>query len=165
MRLRSIVDVQIAPAGDRVAYVVSTPNLEQNEHEAALFVVPARGGAARRLGETVHIFNVPSPRPQLRWSPDSTRVSVLGIAAGGPRFSDRRNRRRRAEQVTKAPEGVLAYEWSPDAQSIAFITLDAMPPDEARQRTTDRSSCRPARPTDLRAWPCSASINRRRCGC
>src|SRR5690349_19606519 len=76
MRLRSIVDVQIAPDGARVAYVVSTPNLEKNEHEAALFVAPASGGAAARLAEAVHIFNVPAPRPLLRWSPDGARVSV-----------------------------------------------------------------------------------------
>ena len=51
MKLRSIVDVQIAPDGDRVAYVVSTPVAPKNEHEAALFVVPRRrrhADAARR---------------------------------------------------------------------------------------------------------------------
>jgi len=66
MKLRAIVDVQIAPDGQRVAYVVSTPNLPKNEHEAALYVVSAGGGPATRLGETVHIFNMPTPRPQLR---------------------------------------------------------------------------------------------------
>src|SRR3954469_11782231 len=69
MKLRSIVDVQIAPDGQRVAYVVSTPNLAKNEHDAALFVVAAGGGTPARLGETVRIFNIPTPRPQLRWSP------------------------------------------------------------------------------------------------
>ena len=67
MRLRSIVDVQMAPDGQRVAYVVSTPNLPRNEHEAALFVVAASGGTPTRLAETVRIFNIPTPRPQLRW--------------------------------------------------------------------------------------------------
>ena len=70
MTLRSIVDVQIAPDGQKVAYVVSTPNLPKNEHEAALFVVPVTGGTPMRLAETVRIFNIPTPRPQLRWSPD-----------------------------------------------------------------------------------------------
>ena len=70
MRLRAIVDVRISPDGERVAYVVSTPSLPKNEHEAALFVVPSGGGPPTRVGETVRIFNVPVPRPQLRWSPD-----------------------------------------------------------------------------------------------
>src|SRR5438445_4557655 len=79
MRLRAIVDVRIAPDGDRVAYVVSTPSLPKNEHEAALFVVPASGGTPARIGEAVRIFNVPTPRPLLRWSPDGSMLSVLGF--------------------------------------------------------------------------------------
>jgi len=38
MKLRSIVDVKISPDGERVAYVVSTPNLDTNQHDAALYV-------------------------------------------------------------------------------------------------------------------------------
>ena len=47
MKFRAIVDVKIAPDGERVAYVVSTPSLSKNEHEAALYVVSARGGPPR----------------------------------------------------------------------------------------------------------------------
>src|SRR5438132_12138002 len=79
MKMRGIVDVRISPDGDRVAYVLSTPSLAKNEHEAALFVVPSRGGASTRLGEAVHIFNTPVPRPQLRWSPGSSTGSLVGL--------------------------------------------------------------------------------------
>src|SRR5439155_982629 len=82
MRMRSIVDVQIAPDGGRLAYVVSTPNLEKNEHDAAVFVVSSAGGPPERLAESIRILNVPSPRPQLRWSPDGRSVSMLAYAAG-----------------------------------------------------------------------------------
>ena len=82
MKLRSVNDVRISPAGDRVAYVASVPSLPKNEHEAALFVAPANGGTPVRLGEAVRIFNTPTPRPQLRWSPDGSSVSV--IAFDGP---------------------------------------------------------------------------------
>src|SRR4029077_6552094 len=84
MRLSSIVDVQMSPDGSRVAYVVSTPNLSKNEHEPAVYVVPAAGGPAVRIGDTVRIFNTPSPRPQLRWTPHGESVSVLGFAEGRP---------------------------------------------------------------------------------
>ena len=138
MRLRSIVDVQIAPSGEQVAYAVSTPNLDKNEHEVALFVVSAAGGAPRRLGETVRIVNVPSPRPLVRWTADGSRVSVLGVAAGRPEVFAIDPATGEAAQVTQAPEGVLAYEWSPDGASIAFITLDPMPKEE-EQRRADKS--------------------------
>jgi dipeptidyl aminopeptidase/acylaminoacyl peptidase len=38
------------------------------------------------------------------------------------------------QQLTKAPEGVIAYEWSPDGKSLAFITVDSMSADEERRR-------------------------------
>ena len=44
MKLRAIVDVRISPDGEHVAYVTSVPSLPTNEHDGALFVVPATGG-------------------------------------------------------------------------------------------------------------------------
>ena len=71
---------------------------QKNEHEAALFIVPAGGGAADALGDTVRIFNAPTPRPQLRWSPDGKAVSLVGFDANGRPAgvcdSDRRQLRR-----------------------------------------------------------------------
>jgi len=134
MKLRAIVDVQLAPDGQRVAYVVSTPNLLKNEHEAALYVVPAGGGASTRLGETVRIFNMPTPRPQLRWSPDGAVVSLLGLVAGRPEVFGIPVSGGTPQQLTKAPEGVFGFEWSPDGKSLAFITRDPMSADEERQR-------------------------------
>src|SRR6478672_9211970 len=152
MRLRAIVDVRISPDGERVAYVASTPSLPKNEHEAELFLISAGGGRPTRVGETVRIFNLPVPRPQLRWSPDGTMLSVLGFAgtrpqvfalpvAGGP-----------SKSLTAAPEGVSAYEWSPDGTRLAYLTRDSMSVDEERQRQ-DRSfvirADAPDRPTRL----------------
>src|SRR3954471_7964438 len=134
MKLRSIVDVQIAPDGQRVAYVVSTPNLLKNEHEAALYVVANSGGAPLRLGETVRIFNTPVPRPQLRWSPDGAMLSVIGIEEGRPEVIGIPLSGAAPEILTKAPEGAFTYEWSPDGKSLAFLTRDPMPRDEERQR-------------------------------
>jgi dipeptidyl aminopeptidase/acylaminoacyl peptidase len=134
MRLRSIVDVQISPDGSRVAYVASTPNLARNSHDAALFIVAAEGGASTRLGESVAIVNVPTPRPQLRWTPDGGSVSVLGVAEGRAEVFVIGVPGGEARQITKAPEGVVAYEWSPDGKRIAFVTVDSMPAEEERRR-------------------------------
>src|SRR3989442_437903 len=128
MKMRSIVDVQIAPDGGSVAYVVSTPNLDKNEHEAALFVVPAGGGTPARLGDTVRIFNTPSPRPQLRWSPDGRAVA----SSPGPRpgFSAAYGARLyvvalesgKARTVVDRAGMNTGPRFSPDGQSIAFIS-------------------------------------------
>ena len=134
MKLGSIVEVQIAPDGERVAYVVSTPNLLKNEHDAALFVVSAAGGTPVRIGEAVRIFNMPTPRPQLRWSPDGSMLSVIGIEEGRPEVIGIPLSGGAPEALTKAPEGAFTYEWSPDGRSLGFLTRDPVPRDEERQR-------------------------------
>ena len=118
MKMRAIVDVRISPDGDRVAYVLSTPSLAKNEHEAALFVVASRGGTPARLGDAVHIFNTPVPRPQLRWSPDSSTVSLVGLAGDRPQVFAIPLSGAAPRALTAAPEGVFAHEWSPDGPSM-----------------------------------------------
>jgi hypothetical protein len=77
MALRTINDVKISPAGDRVAYTVSVPSVERNAHEPALFIVSATGGAPTRLAETQRIFTPALPAPRLRWLPDGRTLSML----------------------------------------------------------------------------------------
>ena len=140
MKLRSIVDVRIAPDGRRVAYVVSTPSLPKNEHEAALFVVPAAGGAPTRLGESVRIFNTPMPAAAASLVArrlDSFRCSGFD-GADGRRCSRCTHPAAAPRRADRAPEGVFGYEWSPDGKSLAYLTRDPMPADEERQRQ-DRS--------------------------
>ena len=134
MAMRSLVDVAIAPDGLTVAYVVSTPSLPRNEHESALFVVPTGGGPSRQLARTLHIFNTPTPRPQLRWSPDSTRVALLGATADGPQVFAVTPASDATQPLTHAHEGVAGYEWSPDGRSLAYLTRDPAPEEEQRQR-------------------------------
>ena len=134
MKLRSIVDVKISPDGKRVAYVVSTPSLAKNEHEAALYFVPSEGGDPVRLGETVHILNTPLPAPRLRWSPDGTTLGVLGLSNDKPQVFAIPLRGGVPHALTDAPEGVSLFEWSPDGKSLAYLSRDPVSAEEARQK-------------------------------
>jgi dipeptidyl aminopeptidase/acylaminoacyl peptidase len=122
MQLRSIVDVELAPAGDRVAYVVSTPSLRANRHETALYVVPARGGAATRLAEDAQIFTPALPAPRLRWSPDGRTIAFLGVAGGGPQVFGAPSDGGASRALTTADAAVVAYEFAPDGVRLAYIT-------------------------------------------
>ena len=128
MKLRSIVDVRISPDGERVAYVVSTPNVAKNEHEVALYVVGAGGGEAQRRGESVRILNAPLPAPRLRWSPDGGKLALLAFASDNkPQVFSIPLADGPAAQLTEAPEGVFGFEFSPDGKSIAYLTREAAP--------------------------------------
>lgn len=134
MRLRSIIDVRISPDGQQVAYAVSTPSLERNAHEAAIYVVASRGGQVRCVAEGTRIFGTRLPAPKLRWSTDGTSISFLGFAGDRSQVFVVAGPGGEARALTTAPEGVLNYEWAPDGKSIAYLTRDPMSEEEQRRR-------------------------------
>ena len=125
MSLRTINDVKISPSGDRVAYTVSTPSVERNAHEPALFVMPSTGGTAKRLAESHRIFAPALPAPRLRWLPSGQAMSVLVAGASGPQVLTVNPDTNAATVVTSAPLGVTGYEWSPDGKFVAYLSRDA----------------------------------------
>jgi dipeptidyl aminopeptidase/acylaminoacyl peptidase len=124
MGLRTINDVKISPAGDRIAYTVSAPSLERNAHEPALFIIDAAGGAARRLAESHRIFTPALPAPRLRWLPDGKTLSILVAATGGSQVATVNPDTNAVKVITAAPGGVSSYEWSPDGQFIAYLSRE-----------------------------------------
>ena len=124
MALATINDVEIAPAGDRVAYTVSTPALATNTHETALFVLPIGGGTPTRLAADVRVFVPALPAPRVRWSPDGAAISFLGMDNGRPQVFAVSPAGGPAWVVTAAPEGVSGYEWSPEGTKLAFLARE-----------------------------------------
>lgn len=134
MRLRSIADVRISPDGRQVAYVVSRPALEKDEHEAVLYLVATGGGPPVRLTFGTRIFNQPRPAPHLRWSPDGTRLSFLAFAGDLPQVFALDVRGGEARALTASRQGVSDYVWSPDGTRLAYLAPDAPGADEERRR-------------------------------
>src|SRR4030095_3985227 len=126
MSLRTINDVKISPAGDQIAYTVSTPSVARNAHEAALFVIPAGGGSPKPLGESYRIFAPALPAPRVRWRPVGS-ISVLVAEKTGPQILSVKPDNTGAQVVTAAPLGVSGYEWSPDGRYLAYLNRDAGP--------------------------------------
>jgi dipeptidyl aminopeptidase/acylaminoacyl peptidase len=134
MAIRTVVDVRISPDGARVAYVVSEPSLRDNEHLPTLYVVPSRGGEPKRLTYSTRIFNRPVPRPELRWSPDGTRLSFLAFAADLPQVMVMDAAGGEPRPVTRSPTGVARYEWAGDSTRIAYLASEPEPEEEAREK-------------------------------
>ena len=134
MGLRSISDVRISPDGRQVAYVVSRPSLEKDEHEAVLYLVAAGGGTPERLTYGTRIFNKPRPAPHLRWSPDGSRLSFLAFAGDLPQVFALDARGGEARALTASPQGVSDYVWSPDGARLAYLAPEAPSAEEERRR-------------------------------
>ena len=116
MKLRWIADVQISPDGERVAYVVSQPNVETDTHDAMLYVVPTAGGAPVRMNYGTRVFNVPRPAPHLRWSPDGSSLAFIALVNDSPQVVSMSANGGEAKTLTTTKEGTALYEWSPDDQ-------------------------------------------------
>ena len=163
MALRTINDVEMSPAGDRIAYTVSTPSVDRNAHEPELHVIAAGGGAPTRLAESYRVFTPALPAPRLRWRPDGQSISMLVTDKTGPQVLSIKADNTGPQIVTSAPLGVSAYEWSPDGNYLAYLSRDPGPatpsiantvgakPPATRlfvQRLNPREQARPVTPPD-----------------
>jgi len=130
MRLRSVGQARLSPAGDAIAYTVSgwTPD---GRSSTELWIMDIATGESRSLG----------PGSSPRWSPDGTRLLFSGRdAEGGGLFVVRRDgtgRRLVARPVTTnhpLPSTGESVAWSPDGRRIAFVSaVDGPEPSEARE--------------------------------
>jgi dipeptidyl aminopeptidase/acylaminoacyl peptidase len=134
MKLRWIADVQISPDGERVAYVVSQPNVEKDTHDAQLYVVPTAGGTPVRMTYGTRIFNVPRPSPHLRWSPNGSSIAFIAMVNDLPQVVSMTATGGEARTLTTAKEGTASFEWAPDGQRIAYIAPDPAPADEESRK-------------------------------
>ena len=46
----------------------------------------------------------------------------LALVEGRPQVLRRRPRADHHSRITTAPQGVFAYEWSPDGETVAYVT-------------------------------------------
>ena len=122
-RIADVSDVQIAPDGRSVAYLVSTNLRESDEPVTALWCVDWDGGEPLQL--TRSLKDVASPR----WSPDGRWLSFLATPAGTERSQlmliDRRGGEPQA--LTHAPGVIAEYAWAPDGRRLVIQMQQAEP--------------------------------------
>lgn len=119
LNLRSIAELQLAPDGSRLAFVVTEPAKGPNRAKH-IWIYDKRGGAVWQFTHSAKSELSP------RWSPDGKQLAFLSNrtddqqqifvmrAGGGDGVA-----------VTKGKRSVKAFEWSPDGKQIAFLAPDA----------------------------------------
>ena len=123
-----------SPNGARIAFLRFT-----SESAAELMVIPALGGAERKIATVYPVHSWDRPFPNLAWTPDGRWLAFGGaLSRDGPRgiwllaADGKENQEKR--QLTEAPRdtdmGDFSPVPSPDGTHMAFI----------RERTFSRSA-------------------------
>jgi acylaminoacyl-peptidase len=113
-------DPQIAPGGDRIAYVRQSMDIMTDRTLGSIWVVDVDGSRHRPLLSGTDDYSSP------RWSPGGDRL--LYVAAAGERGAElwvRYTDTGQTALLTNLPEAPAAVTWSPDGRSIAFQMLVA----------------------------------------
>jgi len=121
-RFKLVMDPQVSPTDDRVAFVVETMSKKDKTYYKNLYLIDGNGKNRRQLTIGNKVDHTP------RWSPDgkilafiskretdkdsapSDQIWLLSLAGG------------EARPLTKLPAGTIAeLNWSPDGKSLAFL--------------------------------------------
>ncbi len=138
-----VSDPQVAPNGERVAFVRSVPK-DDESYEATVYVVPLGGGEPTQFTISEGVDSCP------RWSPSGDRLAFVSTRGGDddrPQLWVLPTAGGEARQVTDVAGGVSQLAWSPDGTRIAFAQQStADDRDEERDLSLDVEEYEPETP-------------------
>ena len=127
---------QISPDGEWVAYTVRERDLDADESETRIWMVPAAGGKALPLTAEGQSGSRP-PRP--RWSPDGKYLAFLSARDEGNRQVWTLFRHGgEAIQLSDTAQEVTSFEWSPDGSRMVLMLQDPTPEEVETKKKKDK---------------------------
>ena len=147
-RLNTPSDPRIGPDGHTAVFVVSTPNIDEDQYDKQIWISD--------LASSHRLTDGPGDTAP-RWSPDGTQLAflrkggdddsqlaVMSVGGGEPKI------------ITSFDHGVETLEWSPDGSTIAVVAVTdteewADLDDDERNRRPRRVTSVPYR-FDARGW-------------
>lgn len=121
LKAKVLADVAVSPDGNRLAYTVAVPVMDDDSSEwiSQVHLAGADGSNPLQLTRGEKSATAPAFSPDGRW-----------IAFLSPRSGPRANLWRirvdggEAEQLTEERGGISSFEWAPDGNSLAFVMAD-----------------------------------------
>jgi len=121
-RLHTVGDPRVHPDGQRIAFVVSTPDLDDDTYVRTIHLWDPQAGA-RQL---THGPKDASPR----WSPDGRRLAFLRTGGGDkdrPQLAVLPSDGGEARVCTDLPLGVTDLAWAPDSRHLVVVGIEWTP--------------------------------------
>ena len=134
----------ISPDGQWVAYTIATSDLEKDESETALWMVPTAGGDAEPWRLTAPGYSA----SHARWSPDGKRLAFLAARETGDEKAKTQVwafdlRGGDAQPLTEVKQGVGGFEWSPDGRRLLLEIKDPKPEELLEESEREKEKPKP----------------------
>jgi dipeptidyl aminopeptidase/acylaminoacyl peptidase len=114
IQIKRVSDLQISPAEDLIAFVVTEMNKEKNSSNSDIWIIPAEGGKPWRLTSSSGADFNP------RWSPDGRRIAFISTRGGTAQIWVIDPHGGEAAPLSDMSTGVAGFIWSPTGTQLAF---------------------------------------------
>ena len=114
IRIKRVSDLQISPAGDLIAFVVTEMDREKNSSNSDIWILPTDGGKPWKLTS--------SPKPDFnpRWSPEGRRIAFISTRGDTAQIWVIDPHGGEAAPLSNISTGVSDFIWSPMGTHLAF---------------------------------------------
>jgi dipeptidyl aminopeptidase/acylaminoacyl peptidase len=130
--------IRLSPSGDRVAYQLTWADAEARENRGRVYFRSLDPGA-----EAVEVASPAKRDHSPEWSPDGTRLAMVGKVGARDQVLVAQVGGGEARQLTDTADGAASPLWSPDGSKVAFLATvlaeadgvvdDPRPPESAEQ--------------------------------